>query len=41
LEPVDLDGRGAATLFLLNPTGGVLGGDRLETAVELGAGSQV
>jgi len=41
LEPVDLDGTGAATLFLLNPTGGVLGGDRLETAVELGAGSHV
>jgi urease accessory protein len=41
LEPVDLDGRGAATFFLLNPTGGVLGGDRLETTVELGAGSEV
>jgi urease accessory protein len=41
LEPVDLDGTGAATLFLLNPTGGVLGGDRLETRVELGAGSRV
>jgi urease accessory protein len=41
LEPVDLDGTGAATLFLLNPTGGVLGGDRLETRVELGAGSHV
>jgi len=38
---VDLDGTGAATLFLLNPTGGVLGGDRLETRVELGAGSRV
>jgi urease accessory protein len=41
LEPVDLDGTGAATLFLLNPTGGVLGGDRLETRVDLGAGSHV
>ncbi len=41
LEPMDLDGTGAATLFLLNPTGGVLGGDRLETRVELGAGSRV
>src|SRR5437660_11208351 len=41
LEPVDLDGTGAATLFLLNPTGGVLGGDRLETRVELGPGSHV
>jgi urease accessory protein len=38
---VDLDGSGAATLFLLNPTGGVLGGDRLETRIELGAGSRV
>jgi urease accessory protein len=41
LEPIDLDGTGAATLFLLNPTGGVLGGDHLETRVELGAGSRV
>jgi urease accessory protein len=38
---MDLDGTGAATLFLLNPTGGVLGGDHLETRVELGAGSHV
>lgn len=38
---MDLDGTGGATLFLLNPTGGVLGGDRLETRVELGAGSRV
>jgi len=38
---MDLDGTGAATLFLLNPTGGVLGGDRLETRIELGAGSRV
>ena len=41
LEPVDLDGTGAATLLVLNPTGGVLGGDRLETRVELGPGSHV
>ena len=41
LEPVDLDDSGAATLFLLNPTGGVLGGDRLDTRVELGAGAWV
>jgi urease accessory protein len=41
LEPIDLEGTGAATVFLLNPTGGVLGGDRLETRVELGAGSRV
>ena len=38
---MDLDGTGAATLFLLNPTGGVLGGDRLETRIDLGAGSRV
>ena len=40
-EPVDLDGTGVATLLLLNPTGGVLGGDHLETRAELGAGSHV
>ena len=34
LEPIDLDGTGSATVFLLNPTGGVLGGDRLETRVD-------
>ena len=38
---MDLDGSGAATLLLLNPTGGVLGGDRLETRVHLGAGTRV
>lgn len=38
---MDLDGSGAATMMLLNPTGGVLGGDVLETRVVLGAGSQV
>jgi urease accessory protein len=38
---MDLDGTGASTLFLLNPTGGVLGGDRLETRVDLGAGGHV
>jgi urease accessory protein len=38
---MDLDGTGAATLFLLNPTGGVLGGDHLETRIELAAGSRV
>ena len=41
LEPIDLDGSGAATLLLLNPTGGVLGGDRLETRVHLGVGTRV
>ena len=38
---MDLDGTGASTLFLLNPTGGVLGGDGLETRVDLGAGCHV
>ncbi len=41
LESVDLDGSGVATLMLLNPTGGVVGGDVLETSVALGAGSRV
>lgn len=39
LEPMDLDGSGAATLVLLNPTGGVVGGDVLDTEVVLGAGA--
>jgi len=41
LEPMDLDGDGVATLLLLNPTGGVLAGDRLETDVVLGPRSRV
>ena len=41
LEPVDLDGAGVATLMLLNPTGGLLGGDRLDTVVTVGAGGRV
>jgi urease accessory protein len=41
LEPVDLDGTGGLTLMLLNPTGGVLGGDALDTQVTLGPGSRV
>jgi urease accessory protein len=41
LEPMDLEGDGAATLLLLNPTGGLLAGDRLETQMRLGAGSRV
>ena len=41
LEPMDLTGDGSATLLLLNPTGGVLGGDRLDTEVSLGPGSRV
>ena len=38
---MDLDGDGVATLLLLNPTGGVLAGDRLETEIALGPGSRV
>src|SRR5262245_17663374 len=41
LAPVDLDGSGGATLMLLNPTGGMVGGDVLDTAVVLGSGSRV
>ncbi len=41
IEPMDLDGDGVATLLLLNPTGGLLAGDRLETDVVLGARSRV
>jgi urease accessory protein len=38
---VELDGSGVVTLMLLNPTGGLVGGDVLETSVALGAGSRV
>lgn len=41
LEPMDLTGDGSATLLLLNPTGGVLAGDRLDTEVTLGPGCRV
>jgi urease accessory protein len=41
LEPLDLDGSGWATLVLLNPTGGLLGGDTLTTSVDVGAGARV
>lgn len=41
LEPIDLDGDGGATLLLLNPTGGLLAGDHLETTVRLGPGCRV
>lgn len=41
LEPVDLDGSGGLALLLLNPTGGILGGDALDTAVRLGPGARV
>lgn len=38
---MDLDGSGAATVMLLNPTGGVVGGDALDTSVALGPASRV
>lgn len=41
MEPLDLDGGLTATVMMLNPTGGVCGGDRLETEVRLGPGSRV
>jgi urease accessory protein len=40
LEPMDL-GDGVPTLLLLNPTGGLLAGDRLHTQITLGPGSAV
>ena len=40
LEPMELEA-GVAALMLLNPTGGVVGGDRLHTEVRLGTGSHV
>ena len=38
---MDLDGDGVATLLLLNPTGGLLAGDRLDTEISLGPDSRV
>jgi urease accessory protein len=38
---MSLEPGGTAVMLLLNPTGGVLGGDVLETRVELDAGSRV
>src|SRR5207249_4291045 len=41
LEPMALDpAGGAAVLVLLNPTGGIVGGDRLSTEVEVGPGAR-
>jgi len=38
---MDLDDSGVATVMLLNPTGGLLGGDVLRTSVAIGPGSHV
>jgi len=41
LEPISLAPDGSVCLMLLNPTGGVLGGDQLKTEVTLGPGAHV
>jgi urease accessory protein len=41
LGSMDLDDSGVATVMLLNPTGGLLGGDVLRTSVSIGPGSRV
>jgi urease accessory protein len=41
LEPIPLEGDGSVCLTLLNPTGGVLGGDRLEAEITVGPGAHV
>ena len=38
-KPMELDGGGALCVMLLNPTGGLLGGDRLTTNVDLAKGA--
>jgi urease accessory protein len=41
LEPLDVADDGSALAVLLNPGGGVLGGDHLHTEIELGPGAHV
>ena len=41
LEPLDTAGDGSALVVLLNPGGGVLGGDRLQTEIDLGPNTHV
>ncbi len=41
LEPIVLSDDGSVTVVLLNPTGGVLGGDRLDTLIDLGPRTHV
>lgn len=41
LEPIALDEDGSLALMLLNPTGGLVGGDHLKTELTLGAGAHV
>jgi urease accessory protein len=41
LEPISVDGDGSLLVMLLNPTGGLVGGDHLRTEIALGPGSHV
>src|SRR5215470_19656222 len=41
LGSIELDDSGVVTVMLLNPTGGLLGGDVLRTSVAIGPGSRV
>jgi urease accessory protein len=41
LEPLDLAGDGSAVAVMLNPGGGVLGGDHLQTEIDLDGGTHV
>jgi urease accessory protein len=41
LEPIDLAGDGSVCVPLLNPTGGVVGGDRLRTRIAIGSDAAV
>ena len=40
-KPMDLDGAGHLTVMLLNPTGGLLGGDHLCTEIDMGRDTHV
>lgn len=40
-KPMELDGSGALCLMLLNPTGGLLGGDQLTTDIDLAGDAHV
>jgi urease accessory protein len=41
LEPIALDGDSSLCLMILNPTGGLVGGDHLTTEITLGVGTHV
>ena len=40
-KPMELDGSGSVCVMLLNPTGGLLGGDCLTTEIDLAQGAHV